>query len=256
MFRIIPRLDIKGQHLIKGVHLEGLRKVGNPNEFAFNYYNQGADELIYMDAVASLYGRNSLTDLIKQAVKSVFIPITVGGGIRSVDDAIEILRSGADKVAVNTAATMQPELINKMVKKLGSQSVTLSIEAKRTQENRWEVYTDNGREKTGKDVKSWAIEAAERGIGEILLTSIDYEGTKQGFDLPLIEDINKSVGIPIIASGGYGQLSDSLSAHDSGANAVAIADALHFNRIELKQVKEFLSTKEVAVRPFSQGKLK
>jgi cyclase len=250
VLRLIPRLDIKGRNLIKGIHLEGLRKIGNPKEFAQLYYQQGADELIYMDAVATLYGRNSLTDIIKETVKSVFIPITVGGGIRTVEDAKNILRSGADKIAINTAATQHPELINKMARKFGSQSIVISIEAQKKSNNSWEVYTDNGREKTGIDVKSWAIEAAERGAGEILLTSIDQEGTRQGFDLNLLNEIKKAVCIPIIISGGMAETSDALKAFKTGASAVAMADILHYKRSSLELIRQELLADKISVRHF------
>ncbi|HAU1940509.1 TPA: imidazole glycerol phosphate synthase subunit HisF, partial [Legionella pneumophila] len=188
--RLIARLDIKGPNLIKGVHLEGLRVVGNPNEYAMAYYAQGADELIYMDTVASLYGRNNLSEIVKTTAENVFIPITVGGGIRSVDDAKQLLRCGADKVAINTAATKNPTLISDIARRFGSQCVVLSIEAKRTVDGRWEVMTDNGREHTGMDVVDWARNGEEFGAGEILLTSIDQEGTRKGFDLELVKQVS------------------------------------------------------------------
>nr|Q9RDX2.1 RecName: Full=Imidazole glycerol phosphate synthase subunit HisF; AltName: Full=IGP synthase cyclase subunit; AltName: Full=IGP synthase subunit HisF; AltName: Full=ImGP synthase subunit HisF; Short=IGPS subunit HisF [Legionella pneumophila]CAB65215.1 HisF protein [Legionella pneumophila] len=206
--RLIARLDIKGPNLIKGVHLEGLRVVGNPNEYAMAYYAQGADELIYMDTVASLYGRNNLSEIVKTTAENVFIPITVGGGIRSVDDAEQLLRCGADKVAINTAATKNPTLISDIARRFGSQCVVLSIEAKRTVNGRWEVMTDNGREHTGMDVVDWARNGEKFGAGEILLTSIDQEGTRKGFDLELVKQVSSMVSIPVIASGGMGKLEE------------------------------------------------
>ncbi|WP_448546807.1 imidazole glycerol phosphate synthase subunit HisF [Thalassotalea fusca] len=255
VIRIIPRLDIKGQYLIKGVHLEGLRKVGSPHDFATQYYQQGADELIYMDAVATLYGRNSLTDIIKQTVKSVFIPITVGGGIRSVDDAKEVLRSGADKVAINTAATQQPELINKMAHKFGRQSVVLSVEAKMTNDGSWEVYTDNGREKTGRNVIDWVSEAAERGAGEVLLTSVDREGTRQGYDQQLLASVKNAIDIPIIASGGFKDWQDAQLAIKNGAHALSMADVLHFKRTDIHTIKSELREQGYILRktPMNTG---
>ena len=187
--RLIARLDIKGPNLIKGVHLEGLRVVGSPNEYAVRYYEQGADELIYMDSVASLYARNHLGEIIKAAAKDIFIPMTVGGGIRSIDDATEILRSGADKVAINTAAVADPTLISKLAQKFGSQCVVLSIEAKKNTNSEWEVLTENGRERSGLNVVSWAIQGFEYGAGEILLTSVDMEGTRKGFDCDLVRAV-------------------------------------------------------------------
>lgn len=248
MFRLVARLDIKGKHLIKGVHLEGLRKVGSPKEFAERYYQQGADELVYMDAVASLYGRNSLTELIKETVKSVFIPITVGGGIRSVEDATEILRSGADKIAINTAATQNPELITQMAEKFGKQSVVLSIEAKKMADNKWEVYTDNGREKTGLDVVEWAKQACELGAGEILLTSVDQEGTRKGFDEELLSAVCRAVTVPVIASGGYNCVDDAKKAFQLGCSASAIADAIHFDRTTIGTIRSDLAQEQLPVR--------
>lgn len=210
--RLIPRLDIKGPNLIKGVNLEGLRVIGDPQEFARKYYEQGADELLYVDVVASLYGRNSLHQIISKAARNVFVPLTVAGGIRSVEDVRMILLAGADKIAINTAATKRPELIREVSRKFGSQCMVLSIEAKRIDQKRWEVYTDNGREKTGLDVVEWAQLGVELGAGEILLTSIDHEGTRMGFDVDLISNVSKSVSVPVIASGGMGRPDDILSA--------------------------------------------
>lgn len=252
MFRLIARMDIKGKHLIKGVHLEGLRKVGSPQEYAQKYYQQGADELIYMDAVASLYERNSLTELIKDTVKSVFIPITVGGGIRTVEDATNVLRSGADKVAINTAAVRSPKLISEMAEKFGSQSVVISIEAKRTSPGQWEVYTDNGREKTGKDVLTWVKEAVTLGAGEVLLTSIDQEGTRKGLDQALITAVCQIVSVPVIASGGYHQVDDARQTYNNGASAVAIADALHYDRSTIPQIRDTCLTSQLPVRRISK----
>jgi len=238
--RIIPRLDIKGPNLIKGIRLEGLRVIGDPHEYALRYYEAGADELIYMDIVASLYGRNNLSDIISRAANQVFIPITVGGGIRSVDDAKHILRSGADKVAINTAAIARPELITEVAHHFGSQAMVLSIEAKAVGDGKWEVYTDNGRERTGRDVLSWAVEAVSRGAGEILLTSVDREGTRKGFEVELIRKVRDAVSVPVIASGGMGELQDFTKAvADGGADAVAMADILHYNRATVGQIREY-----------------
>ena len=202
--RLIPRLDIKGPNLIKGIQLEGLRVIGDPNEHALRYYQNGADELLYMDSVASLYGRNNLQNLITKAVKDVFIPITVGGGIRSLENAYEMFRCGADKIAINTAAVKNPILISDLVKEFGSQSIVISIEAKKKTTNKWEVYTECGREKTGLDVMEWAKKCVDLGIGEILITSVDKEGTKKGFDIDLNKKLTDSFNTPIIASGGMG----------------------------------------------------
>lgn len=236
--RIIPRLDIKGANLIKGIRLEGLRVIGDPQEYAIKYYKEGADELVYMDIVASLYGRNNLSEIISRAAENVFIPITVGGGIRSVEDARLILRSGADKVAINTAAVARPELISEVAHRFGSQAMVLSIEAKQVAAGKWEVYTDNGRERTGVDVIEWAQRGVGLGAGEILLTSVDREGTRKGFDLDLIRQVSQAVSVPVIASGGMGSTDDFIAAAREGlADAVAMADVLHYNRLSLNEIR-------------------
>lgn len=203
--RIIPRLDIKGSNLIKGIHLEGLRVVGDPHAFALDYYRQGADELVFMDIVASLYQRNNLAEIIKRAADQIFVPITVGGGIRSLDDVHTMLRSGADKVAINTAAVARPELITEVSQRFGAQCMVLSVEAKRRAGGGWEAFIDNGREHTGLDVAEWIVRAVALGAGEIMLTSVDQEGTRKGFDVDLVRTVAALVKVPIIASGGYGQ---------------------------------------------------
>ena len=247
--RLIPRLDIKGPNLIKGIHLEGLRVIGSPNEHALKYYQQGADELIYMDCVASLYGRNSLDDIIQSTAKDVFVPITVGGGIRSVKDATNLLRCGADKVAVNTAAVANPQLISDISQCFGSQCMVLSIEAKQTGPNKWEVYTDNGREYTGKNVIEWAKEAVDKGAGEILLTSIDQEGTQKGFDLELVQAVSEEVSVPVIACGGMGSIQHMLDViKDAKADAVSMAHVLHYNKISLPEIRKKAMDANVHVR--------
>jgi len=237
--RIIPRLDIKGANLIKGVHLEGLRVIGDPQEYAVRYYEAGADELVYMDIVASLYGRNNLSDIISRAAENVFIPITVGGGIRTVKDAHHIFRSGADKVAINTAAVAKPVLISDVANRFGSQAMVLSIEAMQIAPGKWEVFTDNGRERTGLDVVDWAVRGVTLGAGEILLTSVDREGTRKGFDIDLIRQVSSAVSVPVIASGGMGSTDDFIAAVRVGlADAIAMADVLHYNRMGLDDIRE------------------
>lgn len=246
--RLIPRLDIKGANLIKGVHLEGLRVIGDPQAYALKYYEDGADELIYMDIVASLYGRNNLKDIVKRAAENVFIPMTVGGGIRSVQDAIEMLRCGADKVAINTAAVARPELITEVANTLGSQAMVLSIEAIRNG-NGWEAYTDNGRERTGLDVVEWAKRCESLGAGEILLTSIDREGTRKGYDIELVRAVSGAVKIPVIACGGMGSVDDLIDVVRSGqADAVAMADILHYNRMHLTDIRSGASAAGLPMR--------
>lgn len=247
--RIIPRLDIKGQNVIKSVQLEGLRVVGDPGEFALHYYEAGADELIYMDIVASLYGRNNLSDIIQKAARDVFIPITVGGGIRSVDDARHILRSGADKVAINTAAIARPELISEVAQRFGSQAMVLSIEAKQIAPGKWEAYTDNGRERTGLDVLDWVRRGVELGAGEILLTAVDREGTRQGFDLDLLRQVSSAVPVPVIASGGMGTLAHFVEAAEQGlADAIAMADVLHYKRMTVPEIRAAALAAHLPVR--------
>lgn len=247
--RLIPRLDIKGPNLIKGVRLEGLRVMGDPQEFALRYYEAGADELIYMDIVASLYGRNNLSDIIRRAADQVYIPITVGGGIRSVDDARHILRSGADKVAINTAAVANPALITQVSHRFGSQAMVLSIEAKQVSPGRWEAYTDNGRERTGLDVIEWVQRGVELGAGEILLTSVDREGTRKGFEIDLLRKVSEAVSVPVIASGGMGSVDDLVAAVKLGhADAVAMADVLHYKRLELPDIRIAARDAGLAVR--------
>lgn len=247
--RLIARLDIKGPYLIKGINLEGLRKIGDPNEFARRYYRQGADEIIYIDAVASLYERNSLLDIVEQASRDVFVPITVGGGIRSVDNVKEILRAGADKVAVNTAAIKRPELIGEIARKFGSQCMVLSIEAKQVAPGKWEAYYDNGREKTGMDVVAWAQEGCERGAGEILLTSVDMDGTERGFDCALVRAVSAVVPIPVIASGGMGAMNDLERVVTEGAaDAVAMASVLHYGQTTIEAVRREAIARGISVR--------
>ena len=249
--RLIARLDIKGPNLIKGIHLEGLRVIGSPNEHALRYYRQGADELLYMDCVASLYGRNHLGDIIKAAAKDIFVPMTVGGGIRSVEDATEILRAGADKVAVNTAAVSNPILITEISRRFGSQCIVLSIEAKKVGPERWEVYTDNGREHTGLDVVEWVKRGVDMGAGEILLTSVDREGTRKGFDIELVKAVSAEVTVPVIACGGMGKLEDLIEVVcEGGADAVAMADILHYNRAELGDIRAAAQNAGLEVRHY------
>lgn len=246
--RLIARLDVKGPNLIKGVHLEGLRVLGSPNDFARRYYEQGVDEIIYIDIVASLYGRSKLTDIVRSAAHDVFVPITVGGGIREVSDVQELLRAGADKIAINTAAVRRPALVTEIARRFGSQCVVLSIEAKQQPDGRWEVFTDCGRERTGVDVLDWAKRGVELGIGEILLTSIDREGTRKGFDIALTRAVTDAVNVPVIASGGYGVPSDFMMVVEAGAAAVAVADAFHFNRITIPELRASALSVGVPVR--------
>lgn len=230
--RVIARLDIKGPNLVKGIHLEGLRVLGKPEDFAGYYYDQGADELVYMDVVASLYQRNNLLEIVRKTSREIFIPLTVGGGLRTLDDIRNVLRAGADKVALNTAAIADPQLIRKAAETFGASTVVVSIEAIRRPDNTYEAFTDNGRESTGVNALDWAIRAAELGAGEILLTSIDREGTGKGYDLELTELVSKSVTIPVIAAGGAGSIQHVHDVVAAGADAVCIASMLHYEFIQ------------------------
>lgn len=230
--RVIPRLDIKGPNLVKGIHLEGLRVLGKPWDFAYRYYKEGADELIYIDAVASLYGRNNLLEIVKKTAENIFIPLTVGGGVRSLDDIKNLLRAGADKVAVNTGAIHNPDLIRQGAQAFGSQCIVSYIEAKYIN-GRYEAMTDNGREVTGKNVFDWAKQVVDLGAGEILLTSIDNEGTGLGYDLELIRNVAEQVPIQVIASGGCGNAKHIQEAVKAGkADAINAASVFHYNYLD------------------------
>ena len=232
--RIIARLDIKGPNLVKGIQLEGLRVIGNPQNFADFYFHNEIDELIYMDTVASLYERNSLVELIKKTAKTIFIPLTVGGGIRSINDITNVLRAGADKVAINTAAVKNSGFIKEASERFGSSTIVVGIEAIKNNDGRYYAYIDNARQSTGLDVIHWAKKAEELGAGEILLTSVDKEGLGTGFDLELIKKVSETVNIPVIAHGGCGHADHIYEAiKNGGASAVAIASLLHYNTFKL-----------------------
>jgi len=247
--RVIARIDIKNEFVIKGIHLEGLRKVGDPNKLAKRYYECGVDEIIFMDAVAAYYDRNSLSDIIKKACNDVFVPITVGGGIRNLDDIQKALNNGADKVAINTKAIQNPNFIKEASERFGKQCIVSSIVAKKVGNSKWEVYIDNAREPTGKDVVQWAKEIEELGAGEIMLTSVDREGTKKGFDIELNTIVSKAVSIPIIASGGMKNSDDAIELlKHSNVDAIATASTLHYNLEDIKSIKENLINHDIEVR--------
>jgi cyclase len=247
--RVIARLDIKGPNLVKGIHLEGLRIVGKPEDFARRYSAEGADELIYVDIVASLYRRNSLLDIVERTAAEIFVPLTVAGGIRSTSDIANLLRAGADKVAINTAATARPAFITEAARMFGSQCVVLSIEAKRQASGTWEALTDNGRERSGRDALAWAREGVALGAGEILVTSVDQEGTGRGYDLELVHAIATSVPVPVIACGGAGGVDDVVAVVRTGkADAVALAKVLHYRESDIGSVKRALAAAGVEVR--------
>lgn len=240
MLRLIARLDIKNGTVIKGIHLEGQRKIGDPIEIANAYYQQGIDEILFMDSVASLYDRSNLFHLVSEACRSVFVPITMGGGIRSLSDVEQALASGADKVAVNTALVRNPLLVDTISKVYGSQCLVGSIEAKRTAIG-WEAYISNGREPTGKSVIDWARELEQRGVGELLVTSVDQEGTQRGFDITLYQQLIDAVRVPIIACGGAGSL-EHVSKLDSAValQGIALGSLLHYSKSSIDAVKNVL----------------
>jgi cyclase len=247
--RVIARIDVKNEYVIKGIHLEGLRKVGNPNELATKYYNEGIDEIVFMDAVAAYYDRNSLDDIIQEACENVFIPITVGGGIRKIEDIQTSLNSGADKIAINTQAIHTPEFVSQASKIFGSQCIVLSIVAKKISDDKWEAYMDNGREPTGKDVVAWAKEVERLGAGEIMLTSIDKEGTKKGFDIALNKAVSQAVSIPVISSGGMKDSDDAIELlKASNVDAFATASTLHYELEGVGSIKQKLIRAGIKVR--------
>lgn len=246
--RLVARLDVKGENLIKGINLEGLRIVGKPGEFAQYYYESGIDELLYIDSVASLYGRNNLHEVVAKAAEKVFIPITVGGGVRSVDDARQLVLAGADKIAINTAAVHRPELLTEVAEVYGSQAVVLSVQAVRQTAEQWEVFVENGRESTGLDVISWIRKAIDLGAGEILLTSVDQEGTQKGMDLALIKAVTEFSNVPVIASGGVGSPNDFCDALQQDCDAVAVASQLHYKSASVAQFKQCAKQAGYAIR--------
>ena len=241
--RIIPRLDIKGPNLVKGVNFEGLRVLGKPQVFSQYYYEQGADELFFQDAVASLYDRNSLHEIVRLTASNIFIPLCVGGGLRSVEDVREVLRAGADKVAINTAAIKNPELIGQVASAFGSSTVVVAIEAIKNANGTWEALIEYGRETTGVDAVQWAAQAAELGAGELMVTSVNREGTCCGYDMELTRAISSKVSIPVIAAGGFGKPEHAVEVlRDGLADAVSIAASLHYGAID--SLKENLRSQD------------
>lgn len=246
--RIIPCLDVKNGRVVKGTSFVNLRDAGDPVECAVEYDKQGADELVLLDITASSDARNIMTDIVSRVANSIFIPFTVGGGIRTVDDFTQLLRAGADKVSVNSAAIKRPDIINEAAYKFGSQCVVAAIDAKR-KNGSWEVYINGGRVPMGIDAVEWAREAEKRGAGEILLTSMDCDGQKQGYDLELTRAVSESVGIPVIASGGAGALEHFKDAFTLGkADAVLAASLFHFGEIPIPVLKEYLHRENISVR--------
>lgn len=247
--RIIPCLDVNNGRVVKGVNFVNLRDAGDPVEIAAMYNKSLADEIVFLDITASSDNRNIMLDVVSRTAEQVFIPLTVGGGIRSIDDFRKILSAGADKIAVNSGALKRPELINEAAEKFGNQCVVVAIDAKRRDDNGFDVYLNGGRVNTGKDAVEWAVEAEKRGAGEILLTSMDCDGTKAGYDIALTRAISDAVSIPVIASGGAGTMEHFAKAlTDGGAEAALAASLFHYKEMEIIDLKKYLAEKNIPVR--------
>jgi cyclase len=245
--RIIPCLDVKAGRVVKGVNFVGLRDAGDPVEVAKRYNEEGADEITFLDIGASHEGRDTIVDVVKQVAKEVFIPLTVGGGIRKLEDIYALLNVGCDKVSVNSAAIKRPELIDEGAKRFGSQCIVVAIDVKKTGD-KYHVYLNGGRVDTGIDALEWVKEAVQRGAGEILLTSMDADGTKAGFDIEITEAMSKLVNVPIIASGGAGTMEHIKEAFDCGADAALAASIFHYKEIDIMDLKHYLHDNGIAVR--------
>lgn len=251
--RIIPCFDVDNGRVVKGVSFVELRDAGDPVELAARYDRQGADELVFLDITASSDARTSVYDMIRKTADQVFIPLTVGGGVRTPQDVRLMLESGADKVSMNTAAVQRPELIEEGAKGFGSQCIVVAVDAKRVGPERWEVFTHGGRTPTGIDAVEWAREAAERGAGELLVTSMDTDGHQDGYDLGLLRAISDSVEVPVIASGGAGKpehLYDAFT--EGGADAVLAASIFHFGKYDIPSLKQYLADRGVPIRPVEE----
>ncbi|MCX6405156.1 MAG: imidazole glycerol phosphate synthase subunit HisF [Actinobacteria bacterium] len=248
--RVIPCLDVDNGRVVKGVNFVDLRDAGDPVELARAYGQAGADELIFLDITASSSGRQTTYDMVKRAADEIFIPLTVGGGVRTVEDVDQLLRCGADKVGINTAALTNPELLNEASKRFGNQCIVLSVDVRRAQTSAsgFEATTHGGRQSSGKDAVAWIVEATQRGVGEILLNSMDADGTRQGFDLELITAVRKVCDVPLIASGGAGKVSDFAPAVAAGADAVLAASVFHFGQMSIAEVKADLAEHGITVR--------
>lgn len=248
--RLIPCLDVKNGRVVKGVNFENLIDAGDPVSQAKFYYEEGADELCFLDIAATHENRGVMLDMVKKVSEVCFIPFTVGGGIREVRDFSDLLKSGADKVSVNSAAIKNPDLITQAARKFGSQCVVVAIDAKKNPEGNYEIFTHGGRNSTGIDVIKWAKEVETLGAGEILLTSMDKDGTKSGYDLELLQKITSQVSIPVIASGGVGNLQDLADGLEAGASAILAASIFHFRESSIQQAKDFLKMKNLSIRSF------
>lgn len=255
--RVIPCLDVDGGRVVKGVNFENLRDAGDPVELAAAYDAEGADELTFLDVTASSSGRSTMLEVVRRTAEQVFIPLTVGGGVRSVEDVDTLLRAGADKVSVNTAAIARPELLSELSRQFGSQCIVLSVDARTVPKGAegsvptpsgWEVTTHGGRRGTGIDAVEWATRGAELGVGEILLNSMDADGTKAGFDLAMLRAVRAAVSVPVIASGGAGAVDHFAPAVQAGADAVLAASVFHFRELTIGQVKEAMAAEGITVR--------
>jgi cyclase len=248
--RIIPCLDVKDGRVVKGVRFLNLRDAGDPVEIAKRYSEEGADEITFLDITASYEERRTMIEVVDRTAGEVFVPLTVGGGIRSIEDIRDLLLAGADKVSINTAAVKDPEFVKRAADRFGSQCIVVAIDAKRVSDGRWEVFTHGGRNPTGIDAVYWARKMEEFGAGEILLTSMDRDGTKEGYDIELTRAVSESVGIPVIASGGAGRLEHLYEGLVYGrADAVLVASIFHYGEYSIKEAKEFLREKGVLIRP-------
>lgn len=245
--RIIPCLDVTEGRVVKGVNFVNLVDAGDPTELAQSYNNEGADELTFLDISASNAGRETTIEVVKRTAEQVFIPLTVGGGIRTVDDVDRLLRAGADKVSINTAAINRPDLISEIANKFGSQVLVLSVDARRTNGS-YEVTTHGGRESAGVDAIDWIMRACDLGVGEILLNSMDADGTRAGYDIEMISDVRAICQVPLIASGGAGKLDDFAAALDAGADALLAASVFHFGTFRISDVKNYLKQRGYHVR--------
>jgi cyclase len=252
--RVIPCLDVHGDHVTRGVQFGKaeageLRNVGDPVELAVRYNEQGADEMVFFDITATAHGRSTMVRVIERVAEQCFMPLTVGGGIRSVDDMYAMLRAGADKVSINSAALADPDLIRSGAEKFGSQCIVVSLDARRVEPGRWEVFSHGGRKPTGRDAVAWAREAVGLGAGEIVLNSIDADGTRAGFDLEITRRVSEEVGVPVVASGGAGTLEHMAEVLLEGkADAVLAASIFHFGDFTVRDVKQFLAQREIPVR--------
>jgi cyclase len=247
--RVIPCLDVDGGRVVKGVNFVGIRDAGDPVELAARYDAEGADELVFLDITASSDARDTMVHVVEQVADQVFIPFTVGGGVRSVEDARRMLRAGADKVSFNTAAVNDPDVVRRGAEEYGSQCIVVAIDARRA-ENSWEVVTHGGRTPTGLDAIEWAERVCALGAGEILLTSMDRDGTKAGYDIPLLQKMGDAVDVPVIASGGVGTLDDLYDGVAAGgASAVLAASIFHFGQHTVREAKDYLAARGVTVRP-------